>query len=127
MTKRTEEWLADYQRRRSVPLAPAPKKSKFKNKRCQSADGEWFDSQLECRYYEQLLLRWKAADILWFVRQVTFKLEGAVKYRCDFLVVTASGVEVVDTTGLMTQAKANKLKQVRARYGIDVKIVRKVA
>ena len=122
----TEEQYAELVRRHSVPLAPTPKKSKYKNKRCQSADGEWFDSQLECRYYEKLLVRWKAGDILWFVRQVTFKLEGGVKYRCDFLVVTAAGVEVVDTTGVMTQAKANKLKQVKARYGIEVQIVRSV-
>jgi hypothetical protein len=122
----TEEQYADLMRRRSVPLAPAPKKSKFGNKRCQSADSEWFDSQLECRYYEQLLLRWKAGDILWFVRQVTFKLEGGVKYRADFLVVTAAGVEVVDTTGVLTRTKINKLKQVKARYGIEVQIVRSV-
>jgi hypothetical protein len=122
----TEEQYADLIRRRSVPLAPAPKKSKFKNKRCQSADGEWFDSQLERDYYEKLLLRWKAGDILWFVRQVTFKLEGGVKYRADFVVVTLACVEVVDTTGVMTQAKTNKLKQVKARYGIEVQIVRSV-
>jgi hypothetical protein len=124
----TEEQYAALQSRRRSAVAPEreAKKSKFKNKRCQSADGEWFDSQLECRYYEKLLLRWKAADILWFVRQVTFKLEGGVKYRADFLVVTAAGVDVVDTTGVMTQAKANKLKQVKARYGIEVQIVRSV-
>jgi hypothetical protein len=121
----TEQQYADLMRSRSVP-PPTPKKSKFKNKRCQSACGKWFDSQLERDYYYQLLLRWKAGDILWFVRQVTFELEGGVKYRADFVVVTAAGVEVVDTTGVMTQVKANKLKQVKARYGIEVQIVRSV-
>lgn len=126
MTRWTSEQYADLLRRRSVPLTPAVKKPKYRNVRCQSADGKRFDSKLERDYYEQLLLRWKAGEVLWFVRQVNFELEGGVKYRCDFLVVTAGGVDVVDTTGVMTPAKANKLKQVKARYGIDVQLVRSV-
>lgn len=122
----TEEQYADLMRRRSVPLAPTPKKSKYRNKRCQSADGKWFDSMLERDYYEQLLLRWKAGEVLWFVRQPTFDLEGGVAYRADFLVVTRSGVDVVDTKGHQTQESKNKLKQVKARYGIDVQLVRSV-
>lgn len=128
--RRSEEWLADYQRGRTKPAAVAArakKPSKYGNKRCQSADGTWFDSQLECAYYEQLLLRWQAGDVRWFTRQVSFELEGGVKYRCDFLVVPADGdVEIVDTTGVMTQTKANKLKQMKARYGIEVQVVRSV-
>lgn len=123
----TEQQYADLMRQRSVtPAAPAKKPAKYRNQPAMSADGKRFDSQLERDYYEQLVLRWKAGDILWFVRQVTFELEGGVKYRADFVVVTAASVEVVDTTGVMTQAKINKLKQVRARYGIDVQLVRKV-
>jgi hypothetical protein len=124
----TEEQYAELMRRRSTPVATVPlaKKPKYRNKRCQSADGQWFDSQLERDYYQQLLLRWKVGDVLWFIRQVNFELEGGVRYRADFLVVTPAAVEVVDTTGVMTQAKANKLKQVKARYGIDVQIVRSV-
>jgi hypothetical protein len=104
-----------------------PKKSKYGNVRCQSVDGKRFDSQLERDYYEQLLLLWKAGEIRWFIRQVPFELEGGVVYRADFLVVISDGdVEVVDTTGCMTQVKSNKLKQVKARYGIEVQIVRNV-
>lgn len=122
----TEEQYAELMRRRSVPLAPAPKKSKFKNIRCQAHDGKNFASRLERDYYEQLLLRWKAGDVLWFVRQPTFDLEGGVVYRADFLVVTRTGVDVVDTKGHQTQESKNKLKQVKARYGIEVQIVRSV-
>jgi hypothetical protein len=126
----TEHEYADMQRRlmgcREPMPAPAKKKSKYRNEPCLSADGKRFDSKLERDYYEQLLLRWKAGDILWFVRQVTFELEGGVDYRADFLVVSPGGAEVVDTTGLMTQVKANKLKQVKSRYGIEVKLVRAV-
>lgn len=124
----TEEQYADLMRRRSVPLATAPKKSKskYRNKRCQSADGKWFDSMLERDYYQQLLLRWKAGEVLWFIRQPRFDLEGGVVYVADFLVVTSGGMEVIDTKGHQTQESKNKLKQVKARYGIDVQLVRSV-
>lgn len=122
----TEEQLAAHQRRPLHTAAPKPaaKKSKFKNIRCQSADGKNFASRLERDYYEQLLLRWKAGEVLYFVRQPSFDLEGGVVYRADFLVVTAGGVEVVDTKGCMTQEAKNKIKQLKARYGIDVQLVR---
>jgi hypothetical protein len=127
--KRSEEWLADYQRRRrSAPVTTVPlaKKPKYRNVPALSDDGKRFDSKLERDYYQQLVLRWKAGDILWFVRQVNFELEGGVRYRADFVVVMPAGVEVVDTTGVMTPAKRDKLKQMKARYGIDVQIVRAV-
>lgn len=121
----TEEQYAEMIRRR----APAPTKpQKYRNEPAASADGKRFDSKLERDYHDQLVLRWKAGDVRWFIRQVPFELEGGVVYRADFLVVTSAGdVEVVDTTGLMTQVKANKLKQMKARYGIEVQIVRKLS
>jgi hypothetical protein len=124
----TEQQYADLQRRQTVATAvKAAKKSKYKNVRCQSADGKKFDSKLERNYYEQLLLRWKAGDVRWFIRQVNFELSGGVDYRADFLVVGRFGdVEVIDTTGALTQTKANKLKQLKARYGIEVHLVRSV-
>jgi hypothetical protein len=123
----TEQEYADLMKRRSTSsAAPAKKPAKYRNVPSMSADGKRFDSKLERDYYEQLVLRWKAGEILWFVRQVTFELEGGVKYRADFLVVNLGGVDVVDTTGVMTPAKRDKLKQVKARYGIDVQLVRNV-
>lgn len=124
----TEEQYADLQRRQ-MGVAPklVTKKSKFRNIRCQSADGHNFASRLERDYYEQLLLRWKAGEVLWFIRQPSFDLEGGVIYRADFLVVTCIGaVEVVDTKGNLLQECANKLKQMKARYGIEVQLVRSV-
>lgn len=126
----TEEQYADLMRRQLGAREPAPPSSKprkYRNVPAESADGKRFDSKLERDYYEQLLLRCKANEVLWFVRQVTFELEGGVEYRADFLVVLAMGdVEVIDTTGVMTQVKANKLKQMKARHGIEVKVVRSV-
>jgi hypothetical protein len=123
----TEQEYADLMKRRSTSsAAPAKKLAKYRNVPSMSADGKRFDSKLERDYYEQLVLRWKAGEILWFVRQVTFELEGGVKYRADFLVVNLGGVDVVDTTGVMTPAKRDKLKQMLARYGIEVQVVKSV-
>lgn len=106
------------------------KKSKFKNIRCQAADGTNFASRLERDYYEQLLLRWKAGEVLFFVRQPSFDLEGGVVYRADFLVVRdrqdyGCDVDVIDCKGFLTPACKNKIKQVEARYHIKVQLVRK--
>lgn len=125
----TEEQYAEIMRRRSVTAVATTtkKRSKFKNIRCQAHDGKNFASRLERDYYEQLLLRWKAGEVLWFVRQPSFDLEGGVVYRADFLVVLASrDVEVIDTKGCLTQESKNKIKQLKARYGIDVQLVRSV-
>lgn len=116
-----------------ISQAVKAKKSKFKNIRCQAADGTNFASCLERDYYNQLLLRWKAGDVLWFTRQVPFWLEGGVKFVVDFMViepgtpeVSTPGIRFVDTTGVLTQTKKNKLKQLKSRYGIDVQLVGKV-
>lgn len=118
----TEADLAQLQGRLVTRLASQP--SKYRNQP-KLVDGLRFDSTLESRCYEELKLRHKAGELLWFTRQVNFQLEGGVVYRCDFLAALASGgVEVIDATGVLTQVKANKLKQMRARYGIDVKLWR---
>lgn len=84
-------------------------------------DGERFDSKLEWRCREWLMSRCHSGEVLWFTRQVPFRLEGGVVYRADFLaVLAAGGVEVIDAKGRDTPASANKRKQVKARYGIDV-------
>ena len=103
------------------------RKTKFRNIRCTARDGSTFGSVLEKDYYEQLVLLWYGGEVLWFTRQVPFWLEGGVKYVVDFMFATYDGgstkMTFVDTTGVMTQVKKNKLKQLRARYGIEVQIV----
>ncbi len=44
-----------------------------------------FDSKREARYYDVLLLRVRAGDVIQFLRQVPFHLPGGVRYVCDFL------------------------------------------
>lgn len=129
MTRWTPEQYSQYisKSRPAAQSGALAKKSKFKNIRCKASDGKNFASCLERDYYEQLLLRWKAGDVRWFILQPNFYLEGGVIYRADFLVVTSSGeVEVIDTKGFLKPETKNKLRQMKARYGIDVKLVRKV-
>lgn len=118
----------EYQRTGRMP--GRKRKSKFRNIRCKSRDGKNFASQIERDYYEQLLLRWEAGDVLWFIRQPRFDLEGGVEYRGDFLVVSAlnaqTKVEVIDTKGHQTPDSKNKIKQLKTRYDIDVQLVRRV-
>lgn len=84
-------------------------------------DGERFDSKLEWRCCEWLRVRERERQVLWFTRQVPFRLEGGVVYRADFLaVLAAGGVEVIDAKGRDTRESRNKRKQVKARYGFEV-------
>jgi hypothetical protein len=139
----TEEQAAAHQRRvagmnrqkhRPTPntaliahaAAKKAKRSKFKNIRCQAHDGTNFGSKLEREYYEQLLLRWRAGELRFFTRQVPFFLEGGVKILLDFMEVDDSGVKFVDTKGYLTPEWKNKLKQLKARYGIEVELVREL-
>lgn len=103
----------------SVPVTHAAKPTKYRSKAVR-IDGKSFASKLEGRCYEGLKLREKAGDIRWFIRQPRFELEGGVVYVADFLAETYKGPEVIDATGKLTRVKANKLKQVKARFGIDV-------
>lgn len=101
-------------------LAQKAKPSKYRNQPM-VVDGERFDSKLEARCFQWLKLRATSGEVLWFIRQVPFRLEGGVVYRADFLaVLAAGGVEVIDAKGHLTQASANKIKQVRERYGVEV-------
>ncbi len=116
-----------------VENAPAPAKpSKYRNTRV-FLEGEWFDSKLEYDCFCELKLRKVAGEIAYTKRQVTFVLEGGVKYRADFECVLtptyAARVgycsEVWDAKGCDTRSSINKRRQVLARYGIEVKLWRK--
>jgi hypothetical protein len=112
-----------------LDVQPAPKRSKYGNIPV-VVDGMRFASKLEARYYERLKERVLGGEVAWFTRQVPFWLEGGVKYVCDFLVVLVNpppgtnGVLVIDTKGRDTQDSINKRKQVKARYRVDVLVIR---
>lgn len=99
---------------------------KFGAVRCQS-DGKKFPSKLERNYYDQLCLRQKSGDIIFFLRQISFDLPGNVHYRADFQVFNKDGsVEFIDTKGKDTPLSVAKRKMVEALYPIQIKIVTRV-
>lgn len=111
------------------PFIAHPPRSKYGNQSV-TVDGRRFDSKLEARYAQELDLRWKAGDILWYTTQVPFRLEGGIVYRADFLIVNPpylehlDAVTVVDCKGFITQTSRNKMRQVEDRYSVIVQIYR---
>jgi hypothetical protein len=103
--------------------AVATKPSKYRNVRVE-LDGEVYDSLKEYEYHQALKARQRAGEITLLLRQVTFVLEGGVKYRADFVcsVPAHPFVEIWDVKGFDTRASINKRKQVRARYGVEVRL-----
>ncbi len=85
-----------------------------------------FSSKLEARYYQQLLLRQKAGEVIFFLRQVPFHLPGGVKYVLDFQEFHADGnVIFTDTKGMATPLYIAKKKIVEAIYPIQINVVTK--
>jgi hypothetical protein len=89
-------------------------------------DGIHFPTKLEARCYEEQKFRRDVTrEVAFFLRQTPFHLEGGVVYRCDFFcVLAAGGIEVIDAKGYDTRESINKRKQVKARYGVEVKLWR---
>lgn len=109
-----------------VSVVLPKKRSKYRNN-VVHFEGERYDSQLELDMCLWLRERRARGEVVWFIRQVGFRLEGGVTYRCDALAVLrdAPFIEVLDAKGILTQASKNKIKQVRDRYGFDVKLWRR--
>ena len=137
----TEEDLKDYQarqKRQALPCVPAvpsgvsvadmdrPKRNKYGNRRVE-VDGIKFDSQKEARYYEELMLRYRAGDLKLVLLQVPFILPGPVKYYADFLTIDNDGrFEVIDVKSEATRKNRvyiNKKKQMKAVWGIEIQEV----
>lgn len=121
----SEEQYADLMRRRSVPLAPAPKKSKYRNKPTER-DGEKFDSKLEANRFDDLKIMEQAGEIRDLRAHVSFplmvgdQLIGA--YEADAVYVeAATGRKVVeDSKGVRTPLFRWKAKHFKAQFGFDI-------
>ena len=99
---------------------------KFGAIKCQR-DGKKFASRLERSYYDQLLIRQKSGEVLFFLMQVPFALPGGVKHIIDFQVFLADGsVEFVETKGKDLPMGIAKRKMVEELYPIQIKIVKQV-
>lgn len=97
-----------------------------------------YASKLEARYATELDLRRKAGDILGWLEQTSFLLEGGVVYRADFVLLLQGPyrdnqtwgefpieIQVIDCKGQLLNEARNKLKQIHDRYKIIVMIYRR--
>lgn len=123
--------------------AQAPAIARYRKRA--ECDGIQFDSQLEMRRYKELKLLKAAGEILYFLRQVPFHLPGGICARLDFMVVypywssDPAKVTIIEfedckapagkrSAGRYNDADrvgVNKRKQIKALYGVEVKLVTK--
>ena len=86
-------------------------------------NGIHFDSKKEARYYDELLLRQRAGEVLFFLRQVPFDLPGNTKYRADFMEFWTNGeVHIVDVKGYQTKEFIKNKKMVESIYPIEIEV-----
>lgn len=86
-------------------------------------DGYRFDSKKEAAYYDELKMRVKVGDIVFFMRQVPFHLPGNVTYRCDFMEFHSDGtVRFIDVKGKITKEFIRNKKMVEALYPVEIEI-----
>lgn len=96
---------------------------KFKAVRTE-VDGIKFGSKKEARYYEELLLRQRSGEVVFFLRQTPFYLPGGVKYVCDFQEFRSDGtVHFIDTKGMKTPMYIAKKKMVESLFPITIEEV----
>ena len=87
-------------------------------------DGIKFDSKKEAQYYDELKIRVKANEVLFFLRQVPFDLPGNVRYRVDFVEFLVDGnVRFIDVKGMKTKDFIMKKKQVESLYPVTIEVI----
>ena len=87
------------------------------------SDGIRFDSKKEAKYYGELKLRVSAGEVIFFLRQTVFHIEGGT-YRVDFQEFHADGtVHFVDVKGFETKAFKKSKKQVEQKYPVKIEVV----
>lgn len=83
--------------------------------------GQRFDSKKEAAYYDALVLRQRAGEVIFFLRQCPFHLPAGVRYVVDFVVFRSDGeVEFVDVKGVRTETYRAKRRMVEALYPVTI-------
>lgn len=99
-------------------------KHKYNAKRTVT-NGFNFDSKKEARYYQELLLRQKSGEVLFFLRQVPFHLPGNTRYVVDFQEFHTDGsVHFIDVKGFETSEFKLKKKLVESLYPVEIEVVK---
>lgn len=110
------------------------RRNKYGNKKVQ-VDNHTFDSKAEARYYNQLKLRQRAGDILFFKLQPRYQVQEpfekdgvkhqAIHYIADFEIHHKDGsIEVVDVKGTLTQVFRIKEKMFHKRFPHKLTLVK---
>ncbi len=114
-----------------IPVRLKPKKrSKYGAKKI-TADGIVFDSALEYRYYQELMIRFRAIEIGLpkihpkFPITINGKKICVVELDFEYWDLLAVHRRYVDCKGFDTPMSRLKRKLVEAQYGITVEIVTK--
>lgn len=88
-------------------------------------DGIRFDSKKEAKYYQDLLLRQRAGEVIFFLRQTAFHLPGGVTYRVDFQEFHSDGtIHFVEIKGFETKDWIMKKKLVEALYPVEIEVIK---
>jgi len=89
--------------------------------------GRRYASKLEARYASLLEANVRSGELLFFLRQIPFDLDGGVIYRCDFVEFWKNGeVVFTDVKGIATPISTLKIKQVESRYPVNIQIISKI-
>ena len=93
------------------------------NAKATSEDNIRFASKKEAIYYNELKLRVRAGEVVFFLRQVPFDIPAGV-HRIDFVEFLSNGeVEFIEVKGYDTPMGKLKRKQVEELYPIKIKVV----
>ena len=115
--KRGKEALADAlasKRKRGPRIRVAPPSER-------SIDGILFDSKKEMQRYRDLVMLQKLGQVLFFLRQVPFRLPGGVTYRVDFVIWWPDGrTTFEDVKGHKTEVYRLKKRLVEAHYPVKI-------
>lgn len=100
------------------------RRSKYRNVRVVTSDGQKFDSKREWARYATLEWMQKAGEIWDLKRQVKYRIEIAgiriCDYVADFVYQTKAGQVVEDSKGFRTPIYRLKKKLMKAIHNIEV-------
>ena len=87
-------------------------------------EGHRYASKKEAQYAQELGLRKRAGEVLFWLEQVLFRLPGSTIHRVDFMEFWTDGtVHFVEVKGFDTPMGKMKRKMVEAEYPIEIEVV----
>jgi len=97
---------------------------KFNAVSVKDPEAGFFASKKEYGYYQELLLRQKAGEVIFFLRQTPLHLPGNAKYVVDFVEFRADGtVHFVEVKGRDLPMGKLKRKIAESVYPIKIEVV----